>query len=159
MLVHYGYELDGFAPAKGLPTLDKENEKQLHDWGQVLDRFPGDALLRLNFGQFLLTLLRFEDAQGHFRLALKLGGQDALANLGLGLVKYELVDYAAALKHFQAALQVAPENAAAHLNAALCYQRLGRKSSAAYHYDRAARLTTDASLKQQIQRHLRSKSS
>lgn len=153
MLLHYGYELDGFAPAKGLPTIDNETEKQQRDWLKALSRFPGDALLRINFGQFLLTLGRYEEAQSQLAQAVKLGGQDSSANLGLGLVAYQSEDYPVALKHFQAALLVAPESLAAHLNAAMCYERLGKKASADYHWERAAGLTTDASLKQQIEAH------
>jgi tetratricopeptide (TPR) repeat protein len=153
-LLQYGYEMDGLAPRKGLPDLDDKTERIQRLWEQALQEHPTNALLRLNFGQFLLTLADAAAAREQFARALELGGVEAQARLGLGLIDFEDREPAKALEQFEAALKVSPSNLAAVVNAAICLEQLKRRDEARRYWLRARELA-GAELRQRIDQHLR----
>jgi tetratricopeptide (TPR) repeat protein len=152
-LLDYGYEMDGLAPRKGLPVLDEQTERRQKAWERAVAEHPKDAALRINFGQFLVSLGDADEAEKQFEAARALGGAEAQARLGLGLAAYERERYDAALAHFRAAARASPQEVAAHVNLAICLERLERRGEARPHWLRARALAGGA-LRAAIDRHL-----
>jgi len=157
LLTQYGYELDGSSPRKSIPVVDNTVERLRKEFRQAVREHPDAIGLRLNYGQFLLSLDCLE-AQGNqdgakeqFQEALVLDDRSLLARLGLGLVEFERGKYAQALAQFEAVLQIDPENLAGHLNAAVCLAQLGRPAEADAHLRRAWQLTDDPLLRTAIE--------
>lgn len=150
-LTDYGYELDGSSPQMALPTIDQTTERLSQELQQAVAEHSNSVDLRLNYGQFLLYLRRFEEARGQFTAALVLDRRNPLARLGLGLLEFELREYKNALEHFEAVVKIDPDSLAGHLNAAICLEKLGRPADARQHWRRAGRLANSTDLQQRIE--------
>lgn len=153
-LVDYGYDLRGQAFQKGFPTFDAAFEQQRKQWEDAVQKHPESALLRVNYGQFLLKAGAIAAAETQFTTALQRHPSSIDAQLGLGLARYERQDYAGALDAFQAVLRERPQSAAATMNAALASDASGRKEDARRYWRQAVPLVSDPALREQIERRL-----
>ena len=153
-LVDYGYELDGISVVKSFPGTDPAAERHGRDLAQAVAGNPGDVGLMLNYGQFMLGQRRFDEAQEQFATVLATDDRNVLAIIGTGLIEFQRKNPQAALARFEAALEIDPNSYAGHLNAAICCQRLGQMEKAQKHLRRAAELTEDAKLRDDIDRHM-----
>jgi Flp pilus assembly protein TadD len=91
-------------------------------------RYPDEPDLFLNFGQFLLELRRFAEAEDVLEIVLEIDPNNALAHLGLGIAILQQADddstVARALPHFQAAARLAPDDPVMKENRIICQNRL-----------------------------------
>ncbi|MBI1902421.1 MAG: zf-HC2 domain-containing protein [Planctomycetia bacterium] len=149
-LLDYGYEPTGLAPAKGLPTLDETTDRLVAAYESAIAANAKDVILRINFGQFLLTLNRFGDARTHFAAASQLDETNGLAHLGLGMVAFELGEIDEARGHFEKAAEVLPDSVAIEINLALCWERLKNPQTAQRHWQRAWTTTREPRLRDRI---------
>ncbi len=154
-LLDYGYGLGGQALQKAFPTFDAAFEHQRQQWNDALRRYPQSALLRVNYGQFLLKSNAIAAAEEQFQEVLVQLPESLDARLGRGLARYERQDYAGALDDFQAVLRLRPQSTAAASNAALASESLRRKEDANRYWRQALPLVTDPKLRDDIEAHLR----
>ena len=84
----------------------------------AVTRNPGDATLRLAYGNFLLQAQRYPDAHEQLTAALSLKPNDARSLAAMGFVKLRLNDVAGAVVQLQAAVAVDANNALAHFHLA-----------------------------------------
>jgi tetratricopeptide (TPR) repeat protein len=155
-LLDYGYQVDGFAPAKALPDITDAVDTQLADWADLQARAGGDPGPALNRGQFLLSLGRLEDAATVFAAVLRAHPDNADAHTGLGLAAYQERDYPAARRHFEAAVRLRPDDSACQINLAMTLDRLNRPAEARSHWQKALEQTRGEEQRQAIRRHLQS---
>ena len=153
-LVDYGYELDGISIEKSFLVIDPATKRLDRDLAQAVADNPGDVGLMLNYGQFLVSQRRFDEAQEQFATVLATDDRNVLAIIGTGLIEFERKNPEAALQHFEAALKIDTNSYAGHLNAAICYQRLNQPQKAQEHLRRAAELSTDADWRKRIESHM-----
>ena len=150
-LLDYGYEPDGFAVTKSLPTVDQTSNRIDRSYQQSLTTHPDNVTLRINYGQFLLGQARYEEAIQQFRKAQQQAPKNVLVLLGLGLAHFELKEVSQALRCFQAAIETDRDNVAAHVNAAICLEKLGQPARAAEYWQVVKRMTNDAQLRVRVE--------
>lgn len=131
-----------------------EVEESDQRWQAALREHPGEAQLHLNYGYLLLKQDRFDEAKAQFEAAADDEEHRHLALLGLGLIEYLEGNYQAALDQFRAAETIEPESADLQLNLAMTLEALGQHEAAVVHWQRAAELTSDPELRQQIETRL-----
>jgi tetratricopeptide (TPR) repeat protein len=153
-LTDYGFHLDGRTYAMDLPDFDREKERILDHFARAVSDHPADLALRLNYGHFLLSLNRWDEAGAQFAAARKIDEAGALARLGLGLAAFRSQRFDDALEHFEAAARLDPRNLAARVNAAICLERLGRHDDARQRWQRLLESVDDAGLRKKIESHL-----
>ncbi len=153
-LTDYGFHLDGRTYAMDLPDFDKDKERILDQFARAVSDHPGDLALRLNYGHFLLSLNRWDEAGAQFAAARKIDEASALARLGLGLAAFRSQRFDDALGHFESAARLDPQNLAARVNAAICLERLGRHDDARQRWQRLLESVDDAGLRKKIESHL-----
>jgi tetratricopeptide (TPR) repeat protein len=153
-LLDYGFELDGTSPIQSRPVFDESARQLRLDYVRAVAEFPGDAALRLNFGQFLLAGGEAGEAREQFQAAYEAGDHAVQTQLGTGLAALAEQDFEPALRHFQSVLEADSANVAAHLNVAATLTQLGRHVEAQRHWQHAARFVQDELLKQRIQQQL-----
>jgi tetratricopeptide (TPR) repeat protein len=161
LLTRYGYQIDGFAGIKPLPTEDLATERQRESLRQAVTQYPDCVELRINYGQLLLEQSRKVEAREQFQAARRLAPENVWALLGLGLTEFDLGQPAAALEHFQELLRLAPEMVAAHVDAAAAAQQAGQPKLAEQYWRSALDAIAtqppseqDARLRQEIERQL-----
>ncbi len=154
-LLGYGYEMDGSSPGKALPVIDDASERTDRDFRAALRDYPNDAVLHINYGQFLLAQARTQEARDQFTAALKVDPDRAEAHLGLGLAAYELNEDDTALAEFESFLRQRPNDPDGYVNAAVTLERMGQAAKAVPRWQKAADLTADATLRQRIATHLK----
>jgi tetratricopeptide (TPR) repeat protein len=150
-LADYGVRLGGYAATKSLPVQDEAALRQEKMLGDSVHTFAGDAVLRLNYGQYLLAQSRPEEAAAEFQAVLADQPASAEATLGLGLAEFQLGRHEAALEHFADVAARRPSDAAAELNMAICLARLGRTQEARLHYRQALEGTKNPERRRQIE--------
>jgi tetratricopeptide (TPR) repeat protein len=150
-LLSYGYEIDGEARGKGLPIVDDRADQQ---WLDALKAHPEDAVLKINYGQFLLSQARADESSRYFAEVLKRGLCPVEAQLGLGLAAFEQRNYEGARRHFQAAVDADPRRLEARVNLAMTLDQLKQPDGARPHWLAAHDLTDNPALRRRIRNQL-----
>ena len=153
-LLDYGYEPDGRLPQKAMPEQNEVTDNLYDEFPQAVSEHADEVVLRLNYGEFLLSQRENGEAREQFSAALRLDPQNAHARLGLGLCDFSADRYKEALEHFQASLGLAANLVAGHVNAAVCLEKLSRSPEARSHWQRVIDLSDDATLRRRIEAHL-----
>ncbi|MGF1580750.1 MAG: tetratricopeptide repeat protein [Gemmataceae bacterium] len=155
-LTEFGYEVDGFAPAMGLPMLGAKAKKQRDRWEKAVQEHPDSVRLRLNLGYVLLKNWNESDLAGdQFGKVLELDQENTTAHLGLGIVAFQKKQYEKAKAEFVAALKSEPNNPALHLNLAMTLEQLGQQQAARDSWHRFLSLSDDERLSAQVRDHLK----
>jgi len=136
-LTGYGYDLRGGDYGKSLPEINDTTDRIVAEFRIATGKYERDVALRLNYGQFLLNLDRWEDAQKQFTIAHDLDKSNSLALLGLGMVEFRQGNFDHALELFKEITRVDPKNSAGHVNAAVCLERLDRPDEAKPYWEQA----------------------
>jgi tetratricopeptide (TPR) repeat protein len=82
-----------------------------------------------------------EEAERHYRLALREAPNHATAAYDLGIALEDLGRPADAIEAYRAALVTDPRLADAHYNIARLYEKVGKKAAALRHFSAYRRLT------------------
>src|SRR5438046_716968 len=104
-----------------------------------LDAHPADA--HVNLGRLLHEQGLVEEAERHYRLALRESPEHATAAFNLGIALEDLGRPADAIDAYRAALATDPRLADAHYNVARLYEKAGKKAAALRHLSSYRRLT------------------
>ena len=136
-LTDYGYDLRGGDYGKSLPEINDTTDRIVAEYRIATGKYERDVALRLNYGQFLLSLDRWEDAQKQFMIAHDLDKNSGLALLGLGMVEFRQGNFDHALGLFKEIIRVDPKSPAGHVNAAISLERLDRPDEAKPHWQQA----------------------
>src|SRR5207248_2118368 len=131
------------------------NEKADQQWQAALTAYPGDGLLQINYGQFLISQARAEESTRYFDEVLRQGLYPVEARLGLGLAAFEQRAYEEARRQFQLAVDLAPRRLEARVNLAMTLDQLRRPGEARPHWLAAHDLTDNLILRRRIQAVLR----
>ena len=106
-----------------------------------LDAHHADA--HVNLGRLLHEQGLVEEAERHYRLALRESPEHATAAFNLGIALEDLGRPADAIDAYRAALATDPRLADAHYNVARLYEKAGKKAAALRHLSSYRRLTGD----------------
>jgi tetratricopeptide (TPR) repeat protein len=136
-LTDYGYDLRGGDYGKSLPEINDTTDRIVAEFRIATEKYGDDVALRLNYGQFLLSLDRWEDAKKQFTIARDLDKNNGLALLGLGMVEFGQAKFDEALGFFKEMIRVEPKSPAGPLNAAICLERLERPDEAKPYWEQA----------------------
>lgn len=142
-LTDYGYDLRGGDYGKSLPEINDTKDRIVAEFRIATGKYGDDVALRLNYGQFLLSLDRWEDAKKQFTKAHDLEENNGLALLGLGMVEFSQRNFDEALKLFEEMIRVDPRNPAGAVNAAICLERLEKADEAKPYWEQALGLLDD----------------
>src|SRR3989454_866757 len=98
----------------------------------------------VNLGRLLHEQGMIEEAERHYRLALRESPEHATAAFNLGIALEDLNQPADAIEAYRAALATDPRLADAHYNVARLYEKVGKKAAALRHLSIYRRLTVEA---------------
>src|SRR5213595_1085452 len=107
-----------------------------------LDAHHADA--HVNLGRLLHEQGMIEEAERHYRLALRENPDHATAAFNLGIALEDLNQPGDAIEAYRAALARDPRLADAHYNVARLYEKVGKKAAALRHLSIYRRLTMEA---------------
>src|SRR6266568_4918251 len=120
-----------------------EQDLSAEDWyelGLELE-VAAHAEAHVNLGRLLHEQGLVEEAERHYRLALRESPEHATAAFNLGIALEDLGRPADAIDAYRAALATDPRLADAHYNVARLYERVGKKAAALRHLSIYRRLT------------------
>ena len=103
-------------------------------YARALDLAPDWLEARINLGATLYQLGRMEEAERHFRQALKHDTQNATLHFNLGCVLDEQRRFEEAIVHLRRAVEISPAYADAHFNLALAYEKQKNKRASRPHW-------------------------
>ncbi len=123
---------------------DAEANKQavgLHE--RFLAHWPGKAEAHNNYANLLKELKRFDEAEDHYKAALKATPDHAAAHYNYANLLKELKRFDEAETQYKAALKARPQDAATHNNYANLLKELKRFHEAEKHYKAALKARPD----------------
>jgi tetratricopeptide (TPR) repeat protein len=153
-LAHLGYELDGAWLYKS-SQFDATAKRLYQEYQKLLERYPDDIRLMLNFGHFCLTHSSLERAEAAFQKVLELDQENVRGLVGMGMVQFELRNFEQARVYFERAISVDPSFHAAKINLAICLEAENRKSEAQKLWEELRETCPDPTLRSRIEAHWR----
>ena len=114
---------------------------QLHE--EFLEKWPEFAEAHNNYALLLQKLNRPEEAEDHFREALRITPEDAEVHNNYAILLAKLNRPTEAEEHYCEALRITPEDAEVHNNYAILLKNLNRPAEAEAHYREALRITPE----------------
>jgi len=111
---------------------------RLHE--EFLDKWPEDADAHNNYANLLKDLNCREEAEAHYREALRIRPEDAEVHYNYANLLSDLNRPKEAEEHYREALRISPEIAEAHNNYANLLKDLNRPEEAEAHYREALRI-------------------
>jgi tetratricopeptide (TPR) repeat protein len=109
-------------------------------WTHALAYYPDNPVAHNNLGVALFQQGRKEEAEAHYRAALKLKPDFGEAHNNLGVTLFAQARYEEAVREYDEALLRQPHYARAHANLGNALRQLGRQEEAELHYREAFRL-------------------
>ena len=130
---------DWFGRGVALETQDPEAALEAYERAIAVD--PGLLKARINLGCLLHETGRFDRAEGVYRDAMQVNGNDPVLLYDLGVLLDDMGRKSEAMEAYRAALREDPSFADCHFNLALLCKRLGRPKDAIQHMAAYRRLT------------------
>ena len=130
--------------AKDAEYKDAEANEQavgLHE--RFLANWPDDAEAHYNYANLLTELKRFDEAEKHYKAALKARPDYSEAHNNYAVLLEELKRPKDAGRHYKAAIKARPDNAEAHNNYAILLAELKRPKDAERHCKAAIKARPD----------------
>ncbi len=152
-LAHLGYELDGAWLYKS-SEFDTTAKRLYQEYQVLLERYPHDLRLLLNFAHFCLVHSSLEEAKAAFQKVLDLEPGNVHALIGMGLVEFELRNLEKAADYFRQAMAADPSSETAKINLAICLEAQQRKEEARKLWEELLASCQDPNLKSRIANHL-----
>lgn len=153
----------GFIPAgrridRGI---EGPNAGQLGAWEAAVKMYPNSAELRLNYGEALLSLNRYDDAAREFREAIRIEPANPAGYNGLGMALAAndrdpdgKARFDKALAQFREAEKLTPDSSEVLLNVATALEGKGDRAAAKPYWEKALPKVTDPKVRDMIQAHL-----
>lgn len=113
------------------------------EFEEAVARDPDFAEARVNLGNALASVERFDEASEHFAKAIQLDPTLLEPQLGLGSTWLRRGDGEEALRCFEAALRLAPDSAEAHNGLGAALGMTGHEARARVEYERALQLNPE----------------
>lgn len=95
-------------------------------WSKSLDKYPSNARVHTNLGVEYFKAGDLDQAESHFRTALKLKPQNALVYNNLAEIKERRGDYLSTETFLKKAIEITPQHVLARLNLGSLYKKTGR---------------------------------
>ncbi|MEM7253327.1 MAG: tetratricopeptide repeat protein [Pseudomonadota bacterium] len=121
-----------------LDAVDPQAARDAYERALALAPRSTDA--HINLGRLCQEQSRFEEAEAHYRSAIRVDADEATAHFNLATLYEDQEDWGRAEASYRAALEVDRDFADAHFNLARVYERLGRTELALRHLRRFQRL-------------------
>ncbi len=127
---------------RGVALEAQDPEAALQAYERAIATDPGHLKARINLGCLLHETERLDRAEGVYRDAMRVNGNDPVLLYDLGVLLDDMGRTSEAMEAYRAALREDPRFADCHYNLALLCERLGKPKDAIQHMAAYRRLTT-----------------
>jgi superkiller protein 3 len=152
-LLDRGFTPKGGRKTRGGPASHTPPERQAA-WGRAAKEHPDSTTLQLNYGEFLLTLGKPQEAVAVFQRVIEREPRNEAAHLGLGLAlaadERDPQRFEKALAEFRTAEGLDPNSLPAQINIAVCLEALGDRPGAQQYWERVLPRINDPARRDQI---------